>query len=182
MTTINSSSYGYTLTVRKIDGEYMSLVAARKTPMDGRVIEHSAAYKTADLLAALGIDKLGCGCDEADENLKAALARAEKAEATLARIEDVRREFYEVRGDWATVHGAAALKAQMERAILGDPPFTLPTETGAGIVARHVSGYEYELRLFSDGKWYDTSGGDYWPDDLMKPSLWTKHRLTEEAP
>lgn len=43
--------------------------------------------KRADVLAALGIDELGCGCDEADDNLKKALARAEEAETKLAEAE-----------------------------------------------------------------------------------------------
>lgn len=41
----------------------------------------SGHYPTPKLLAALGVDKLGCGCDQADENLKVALNRAEAAEA-----------------------------------------------------------------------------------------------------
>ena len=61
---------------------------------------HVRIYKLDELKAALGIDELGCGCDEADDNLKAALkraedaeafgaaavARAEKAEATIERV------------------------------------------------------------------------------------------------
>lgn len=41
----------------------------------------SIHVNTAELHKALGIDKLGCGCDQADANLKAAIARAEEAEA-----------------------------------------------------------------------------------------------------
>ena len=75
---------------------------------------------------------------EASERAEVAQAKAaalaaerDRLLATIERIDAVRRDFYEVRGDWADPEGAAALKAQMERAILGDPQFTLPTEAGA---------------------------------------------------
>lgn len=54
---------------------------------------------TADIKAALGIDELGCGCDEADDNLKAAIARAEDAEAfgaaAVKRAEEAEAEALE---------------------------------------------------------------------------------------
>ena len=92
-------------------------------------------------------------------------ARAEKAEATVERVRK-----------WAVFNLSDAHHKALLKNI--DPPaFTLPTAAGAGIIARHVSDDEYELRLFSDGKWYDTTGGDYWPEDLMNLRLWTDHRL-----
>ena len=252
----------------------------------------SGHYRTADLKAALGVDELGCGCDEADDNLKAAIKRAEDAEAfgaaavkraeeaeaklaevaqpaieyvegqgytldysdierhairlavrdlevlgiahkqlvadkhaaeqhaeqhqynrdlalkgrneaqdraemaqakavalaaerdrllaTIERIDAVRRDFYEVRGDWADPQGAAALKAQMERAILGDPPFTLPTEAGALVSARNEYGDRYEFELWTNGadsRWMDTSGGYSPLDAAALLSDFTGHRL-----
>jgi hypothetical protein len=45
-------------------------------------------YRTAELRAALGTEQPSCGCDEADENLEAALNRAEKAETDLAELRE----------------------------------------------------------------------------------------------
>ena len=124
----------------------------------------------AQLLAALGFDKLGCGCDQADENLKAALARAEKAEATLAALAKMKFKDSDI-----------SLKAHRRIiAVMNGKPdpgkFELPTEAGAVIFATvDETGQEHELHLYGDGKWRDDTETWYWPKDVLTD--FTDHRL-----
>lgn len=92
-----------------------------------------------------------------------------------ATIERVRKWAH----DWRNEAGVEAFR-ELDAALDPKPAFVLPTEAGAGIMATFIGGVsreEYELRLFSDGKWYDTAGDSNTPDDLMDPHTWVNHRL-----
>ena len=140
----------------------------RHTRSQSGSMQLGVAVSTADLHAALGIDELGCGCDEADENLKAAIARAEKAEATIARVREL---------DWRGNYTADYVQNKIAAALDPKPAFVLPTEAGAGICARiRTSHEEEELRLFSTGLWMSAyNGAFYTPESVM--DNFTDHRL-----
>lgn len=162
MTTINSDSSNVELSVNTY-GDDVSLYLTKKA--------HSITINRGRLLAALDavpraeVDELGCGCPEADANLKGALERAEAAEAKLAKVQAWRD------GD-----------EQFDRldAILNPrPAFELPTEAGAGITAvfgdPSFGSDRCELRLFSDGLWRSARGRKYTPEGVMEH--YTNHRL-----
>lgn len=158
-------------------------------------VDHEAGaadrFPRAELLAALGVDKLGCGCDEADANQPTAVARAEAAEKELAEVRNIYDKFgRRAEAAEAKLEKVRAIKNRLAPAefrtlrrelheALADhkPPFTLPTEAGAGIVATHVGGDDYELRLYSNSEWIDTTGTAWAAEQVMNPIVWTNHRL-----
>ena len=87
------------------------------------------------------------------------IARAEAAEAKLAAVEEVMREFYKVRGDYCTVNGAEQLKAALEKAINSEPTFELPTEAGVRFTAKNRDRiFQFETVLAFGSQYYFTAG------------------------
>lgn len=110
--------------------------------------------------------------------------RAEKAEARLAEIDAVRRDFYEVRGDWATPTGAKALKAKMEAAILGKPPFELPTEGNVRFTATTRDGGRVTFLSYAAGDKViflcEETGRMTETSSILNPAFFTDHKVIEE--
>jgi hypothetical protein len=155
MTTITAIS-GNKLTVRP-SSTSEAHIALECADHDGRQFHGARVYQRKDLLAAFGIDELGCGCEEADENLDAALKRAEAAEAKLAekatRLEiesqnaerwyrdckDAEATIQRVRDlDWYGHYSADYVREKLAAALDPVPPFTLPTEAGARFEADRI--------------------------------------------
>lgn len=120
--------------------------------LPSQAVLNGIAYSRSQILAALGVDELGCGCPEADDNLKEALARAEAAEAKLEKVREV-------------INAAAPddLKVRMYnrlRAALADEP-ALPTAPGSVIIATEVRGEKGEwcMAVDHDGEWSSIDGG-----------------------
>jgi hypothetical protein len=86
-----------------------------------KVHDVSVVVNTAELYAALGVvpkSAVGCGCDRADKNLKAALARAEAAEAKLAAWDADHQNALDLAAERAT---AAEAKLEKVREVLDVP-------------------------------------------------------------
>jgi hypothetical protein len=161
-------------------------------------------YEVADLLAALdAVPRSQCEERTVDAVARAFRKRAEAAEAKLfeldlnpwkARAQDALEKLAEAQ---ARVDRVSEALSDIEydtdcedvvsivrtiRAALADPepPFALPTEAGAGIVATYKqTGEDKELRLFKDGKWRSSSGRTYTPERVM--DFFGGHRLIEDG-
>jgi hypothetical protein len=91
MTTITAIS-GNKLTVRP-SSTSDAHIALECADHGGRQFHGARVYQRKDLLAAFGIDELGCGCEDADRNLAEALKRAEAAEAEALEQASLVRTF-----------------------------------------------------------------------------------------
>lgn len=173
-----------------------------------------AWFRTTDLLAALNAVTKGelKAAEETEranhESARKFCARAEAAEAKLARVEEALIGWQMLRNEWKERAYAAESKLNSVRdiekrladlvernehtmqeldalvairAALADAPaFVLPTTAGAGITALYEGGRRLELRLFADGEWAaKQTGRSYTPAGVM--SHFTGHRLIGES-
>lgn len=145
-----------------------------------------AWFRTTDLLAALNAVTKGelKAAEETEranhESARKFCARAEAAEAKLARVREIEKRLtVRVERNEHTMQELDALVAI--RAALADAPaFVLPTTAGAGITALYEGGRRLELRLFADGEWAaKQTGRSYTPAGVM--SHFTGHRLIGES-
>ena len=165
----------------------------------GRGVTVAIDVHTADLHAALGIDELGCGCDEADSNLNAAIARAEKAEAERDEAQELARQRHEANSAIiaqlneaeATIARIKArvdastsgwLKRELQACIDPKPAFVLPGVAGAIVLAKGSGNrQDYELHRTTKGRWFTPGLRQQWTDAEMLKEF-SAHRLINPQP
>ncbi|MEW1813273.1 hypothetical protein AB0284_21530 [Pseudarthrobacter phenanthrenivorans] len=123
--------------------------------------------------------------DENAKMLREVAARAEKAEAAIARVRDVRNE-------WSKTLGRSGHVVEIDGALADKPAFTLPTEAGSIIIASeirmdHEPNMQGTLMLGRGGLWYGqtapVSGGVLGIHERIHPDqiiAWKPARVVAE--